>query len=80
MPIRTNIQIDEKDYAIIKEIYKDLKYKSISEYFRSAITARIREDQRRIRDMKRAEAMKAIGRHTHEHAFESIEGEDFENR
>ena len=80
MPIRTNIQIDEKDYALIKEICKDLKYKSISEYFRRAITARVREDQRRLREMKRAAAMEAIGSHAYENAFESIEGEDFENR
>jgi len=80
MLIRTNVQIDARDYTLIKEIYKDLKYKSISEYFREAVTTKIREDQRQLRSKKRELAMEAIGRNQYENIFEAIEGEDFESR
>jgi hypothetical protein len=80
MLIRTNVQIDARDYELIKEIHKDLHYKSISEYFREAVTIKIREDQRQLRMKKRELAMEAIGRNQYENIFEAIEGEDFENR
>jgi len=80
MPVRTNIQIDEKDYAFIKSTYKELCYRSISEYLRDAITAKIEQDRKILREKKRVEAMEALAGLPYENAFESIEGEDFESR
>jgi len=80
MPVRTNIQIDEKDYAFIKSTYKKLRYRSISEYLRDAIAAKIERDRKTLREKKRIEAMEALAGVPYENAFEAIEGEDFETR
>ncbi len=80
MPVRTNIQIDAKDYAFIKSAYKELHYRSVSEYLRDAITLKIEQDRKIIRKKKRLAAMEALAGMPHENAFESIEGEDFEAR
>ncbi|MGA7874641.1 MAG: hypothetical protein WCA08_03180 [Desulfoferrobacter sp.] len=80
MPVRTNIQIDEKDYAFIKSAYKELCYRSVSAYLRDAITAKIEQDRKILREKKRVEAMEALAGLPHENAFENIEGEDFETR
>lgn len=80
MPVRTNIHIDEKDYAFIKSTYKKLSYRSISEYLQDAITAKIEQDRKILRGKKRVEAMEALAGLPYENAFASIEGEDFESR
>lgn len=80
MLIQTKIQIAPEDYDFVKKSYKNLKYKSLSEYMRSAVQARIREDRLRLREMKRKKAMEMIGRPGYENIFESLEGEDFEGR
>ena len=80
MLIQTKIQIDPKDYEFVKKVYKDLHYKSLSEYIREAIKAKIKQDRKRLRAQKRIEAMEMIGKAPHENLFESLEGEDFETR
>ena len=80
MLIPTKIQIDKKNHEFIKQVYKDLHYKSLSEYMREAINTKVEEDRRRLRELKRRAAMETIGRAPYNNAFESIEGEDFEKR
>jgi len=80
MLIPTKIQIDKKDYEFIKQAYKDLHYKSLSEYIRKAVNTKVEEDRKRLRELKRLAAMEMIGKAPYGNLFESIEGEDFENR
>jgi len=80
MLIQTKVQIDPSDYRFIKKVYKGFRYKSLSEYMREAISAKVNEDRKRIRDQKRLAAMEMIGNHPYENLFESIEGDDFESR
>ncbi|MBC8417159.1 MAG: crotonobetainyl-CoA--carnitine CoA-transferase [Desulfobacterales bacterium] len=80
MLIQTKIQIDKENHEFIKQVYKDLHYKSLSEYMREAVNTKVEEDRRRLRELKRRAAMEMIGRAPHDNVFESIEGEDFENR
>ena len=80
MLIQTKIQIDPKDYEFVKKVYKDLHYKSLSEYMREAINAKVNQDRKRLREQKRIAAMEMIGKAPYKNLFESIEGEDFENR
>ena len=60
MLIPTKMQIDKKNYEFIKQFYKELHYKSLSEYIRKAVhtKAAIRRlgDQaiRRLDDQGRA--------------------------
>jgi Arc/MetJ-type ribon-helix-helix transcriptional regulator len=78
--VQNKIQIDEKDLAFIKKAYKALSYKSLSHYMREAIRARVREDRKKLKDLQRAQAMEQIGRGPYENHFETLEGDDFENR
>ena len=80
MLIATKIQIDKKNYEFIKQAYKDLHYKSLSEYMRKAINTKVGEDRKKLRELKRLAAMEMIGKAKHGNLFESIEGEDFDNR
>lgn len=80
MLVQTKVQIDKKNYDFIKKAYKELHYKSLSEYMREAINAKVQEDRKRLRNLKRMAAMEMIGKATYENLFESIEGDDFENR
>ena len=80
MLIQTKIQIDKETYEFIKKVYKGLHYKSLSEYVRVAINAKVSEDRRKMRELKRTAAMEMIARGPHENLFESIEGDDFETR
>ena len=80
MLIPTKIQIDKKNYEFIKQVYKELHYKSLSEYIRKAVNTQVEEDRKRLRKLKRMAAMEMIGRVTYHNVFESIEGEDFEKR
>ena len=80
MLIPTKIQIDKKNYEFIKEVYKKLHCKSLSEYMRKAVNTKVEEDRKRLRELKRMAAMEMIGRAPHHNVFESIDGEDFENR
>jgi len=80
MLIPTKIQIDKKSYEFIKQVYKELHYKSLSEYMRTAVYTKVEEDRKRLRELKRKAAMEMIGRATYDNIFESIEEEDFENR
>ena len=77
---QTKFQIDSEDYEFIKETHKQLNYKSLSEYIRQAIKEKIKTDQKRLRELKREEAMEMIGKGTYENLFDSLEGEEFENR
>ena len=80
MLIQTKIQIEPESFSFIKKVYKDLKYRSLSEYMREAINAKVREDRKRFRELKRLKSMEMIGKRPYRNIFESIEGEDFENR
>ena len=80
MLIQTKIQVDPTDYEFIKKVYKDFRYKSLSEYMREAINAKVNQDRKRLREQKRVAAMEMIGKVAYENLFESIEGEDFESR
>ena len=80
MFIQTKIQIDPESYEFVKKAYKDLNYKSLSEYMREAVKTKVREDRKRLREVKRQQAMEMIGNETYENIFEPIEGEDFETR
>ena len=79
MLIQTQIQVNPKDYEFVKKVYKDLRYKSLSEYMREAINAKVKQDRKRLREQKRIAAMEMIGKAPYENLFESIEGEDFES-
>ena len=80
MLVPTKIQIDEKVYNFIKQTHKKLHYKSLSEYMREAVNTKVEEDRKRLRELKRIAAMEMIGSAPYENLFESIEGEDFEDR
>jgi hypothetical protein len=78
--VQSKIQIEEKDLEFIKQACKDLSYKSLSQYMREAIQAKIREDRKILKALKRNKAMAQIGRARHENLFKDLEGEDFEVR
>ena len=80
MLIPTKIQLDKKKYDFIKHAHKTLHYKSLSEYIREAVNIKIEKDRKRLREFKRVAAMEMIGKTDYDNVFESIEGEDFENR
>jgi Arc/MetJ-type ribon-helix-helix transcriptional regulator len=80
MLIQTKLQIDKESYDFIKKVHKKLNYRSLSEYIRAAVNAKIREDRRQIRAMTRAAAMEMLGEASPDNLFESIEGDDFEGR
>ena len=80
MLIQTKVQLGKKEYEFIKKVHKDLRYKSLSEYMREAINAKVKEDRKRLRELKRMAAMEMIGKAPYDNVFESIEGENFENR
>lgn len=77
---QTKIQIEPEHYNFIKKNYKNLQYRSLSEYMREAVKAKVREDRKRLRELKRLQAMEMIGKGPYKNLFESIQGEDFENR
>jgi Arc/MetJ-type ribon-helix-helix transcriptional regulator len=80
MLIQTKVQIHPKDYEFIKKVYKDLRFRSLSEYMREAINAKVEQDRKRLRELKRMKAIKMIGKAAYDNLFESIEGEEFEDR
>jgi len=80
MMIQSKVQIDKKDLEFIKKTHKDLSYKSLSEYMREAISAKIKEDRKKLRELKRMNALEMSGEVHHDPIFKSIEGEDFEDR
>ncbi len=80
MLVQTKVQIDKESYDFIKKTHKELKYRSLSEYVRDAVSAKIREDRRKIRDRERASAMELLGEAPVGNLFDSLEGEDFEER
>ncbi len=80
MLIQTKVQINPKDYEFIKKVYKDLRFKSLSEYMREAINTKVEQDRKRLRELKRMKAIEMIGKAAYDNLFESIEGEEFEDR
>ena len=80
MLIQTKVQINPKDYEFIKKFYKDLRFRSLSEYMREAINAKVEQDRKRLRELKRVKAIEMIGKAAYDNLFESIEGEEFEDR
>ena len=80
MLVQTKIQIDKESYEFIKKAYRELNYKSLSEYIRDAVSHKIKEDRKRFREHKKVKAMESIGMTPVDNLFESIEGDDFEDR
>ena len=80
MLIQTKVQINPKDYEFIKKVYKDLHFRSLSEYMREAINAKVEQDRKRLRELKRMKAIEMIGKAAYDNLFESIEGDEFEDR
>jgi Arc/MetJ-type ribon-helix-helix transcriptional regulator len=80
MLVPTKVQIDPKDYEFIRKTYKRLRYKSLSDYMRKAVAARVQEDRRKLREMRRKEAMEMLSTTAYHNVFESIEGDDFGSR
>ena len=80
MLIQTKVQINPKDYEFIKKFYKDLRFRSLSEYMREAINTKVEQDRKRLRELKRMKAIEMIGKAAYDNLFESIEGEEFEDR
>ena len=78
--VTQKVQLEEKDLDFIEAVFSILDYKSKSEYMREAILTKIREDQKKLREMKCREAMEAYGEEAPENVFESIEADDFEDR
>ena len=80
MMTQAKFQIDQEDYEFIKASYKLLKYNNYSDYMRTAIKEKIRADRTKLRELKRNEAMRQIGNTTYKNQFDTLEGEDFEDR
>lgn len=80
MMMRIKVQIDRESHEFMKKSYRQLNYRSLSDCVRDAINLKIKEDRKRVRELRRAVAMQAIGRAQTEPLFESIEGDDFEDR
>jgi len=80
MLIPIKIQIDKKNYEFIKQIHKELHYKSLSEYIREAVNSQVEKDRKKLRELKRKAAIEMIGKAPYDNVFESIEGEEYENR
>ena len=78
--IQTKIQIQPEDYEFIKKAYRKLRYKSLSEYMREAVAAKVKSDRKILREKSRQAAMAMLDGTRHENVFESIEGDDFEKR
>ena len=78
MLIQTKVQLDEKHYRFVKQAYKDLKYRSLSEYVRDAVDEKIKKDRKKLRERMRQTAMEGIGKTAYENLFEDIEGNGFE--
>ena len=78
--IPSKVQLEQKDLEFMEEVCRVFNYKSRSEYMRAAILEKIRADRRKLREMKRQDAMEAYDRVTFEKLFESVEAEDFEDR
>ena len=80
MMIQTKIQIQPEDYEFIKKAYRKLRYRSLSEYVRDALAAKIKSDRKILREKRRIAAMAMLDGTRHENVFESIEGDDFAKR
>ena len=80
MFIQMKVQIDKASYDSIKSLAKKLKYRSVNEYVREAVEAKIAQDHKKVREQKRIAAMKGLGKTAPDNLFESIEEDDFEDR
>ena len=79
MMVPQKVQLAEPDLEFIDNACRILGFKSKSEYMRTAIQEKIRADKRRLREIRRRQAMAAYG-DDFDVAFDSIEAEDFEDR
>lgn len=73
------VQLSESDLRFIEMACQALSFKSKSEYMREAIQEKIRADRRKLRELRRQQAMLAYG-DDFEVAFEALEGAPFEDR
>lgn len=80
MLVQAKVQIDKESYDFIKKVHKQLNYRSLSEYIREAIASKIREDRGKMREKKRAVAMEMLAEAQPDNLFESIEGDEIEDR
>ena len=74
------VQLEKDDLDFIETVFSIFDYRSKSEYMREAILVKIREDKKRLREMKCREAMESYGEEPVDNVFESIEADDFEDR
>ncbi len=77
--IQQKVQLNEEVLAFIETACAELSYRSKSEYMRKAIEDKVRADKRRLRELKRQQAMAGYAA-DFEVAFETIEAEEFEDR
>jgi len=77
---QAKFQIDQEDYDFIKSTYKLLDYNNYSEYMRDAIKEKIKADRKKLREIKRNLAMEHLGEVAYKNHFETLDGEDFEDR
>lgn len=80
MMVQTKVQLEKECYDFIKKAHKQLNYRSLSEYIREAVTAKIRKDRAVMREMKRVAAMEMFGETQPDNLFESIDGDELEQR
>ncbi len=80
MMTQAKFQIDREYYEFIKATYKLLDYSNYSEYMRTAIKEKIKADRKKLRSIKKNQAIERIGNAGYENYFNSLDGEDFENR
>lgn len=73
------VQLSEEDLRFIEAACVAFRFKSKSEYMRVAIQEKIRTDRRRLRERRRQQAMLAYDSQP-DVVFETLEGEDFEDR
>ena len=73
------VQLSESDLRFIETACEALSFKNKSEYMRVAIQEKIRADRRKLRELRRQQAMLAYG-DDFDIAFEALEGEAFEDR
>jgi uncharacterized protein (DUF1778 family) len=74
--VQIKVRIEKESYELIKKACKLLHYRGMSDYVRETISAKVREDRRRLRELEREAAFESIGAGPYENLFPSMEGED----
>ena len=59
---QTKIQLEPENYYFIKDAFRVLNYNGLSEYVCEAVNAKVNEDRKKIRELKKMQAMEMIGK------------------